>query len=208
MSNIETFRQDVRRWLDANCPPRMRTPMPQDEMPGGGRRAQYKHPGHESLARQHGGKGLDRADVADEIRRRRSRQGTESGAAGRTAPHQRAPGAVRHGHQHDRPGVARVRHRRTESRTSAEDRARTRSGGARATANRTPAPISPASRRAPWRTATSTSSTARRSGRRAPITPTGSSVWCAPIRRRRSTTASRSSCSTSISPASPSNRSC
>ncbi len=44
MSELETFRQDVRRWLDANCPPRMRTPMPQDEMPGGGRRAQYKHP--------------------------------------------------------------------------------------------------------------------------------------------------------------------
>ena len=42
MSGLEAFRQDVRRSLDANCPPRMRTPSA-DEMPGGGR-AQYKHP--------------------------------------------------------------------------------------------------------------------------------------------------------------------
>src|SRR5262249_61164155 len=41
---LEAFRHDVRSWLDANCPPSMRTPMPQDEMPGGGRRAQYKNP--------------------------------------------------------------------------------------------------------------------------------------------------------------------
>ena len=63
--------------------------------------------------------------MAGEVRRRRSRQGTASGAAGRTAPHQRAPGAVRHGHQHDRPRAARIRDRRAEGRTSAEDRART-----------------------------------------------------------------------------------
>ncbi len=43
-STLNAFRDDVRRWLDANCPPSMRTPMPQDELPGGGRRAQYKNP--------------------------------------------------------------------------------------------------------------------------------------------------------------------
>ncbi len=50
---------------------------------------------------------------------------SNAGAAGRTAPHQRAARVVRHGHQHDRPGAARIRYRRTEGRTSAEDRART-----------------------------------------------------------------------------------
>jgi len=40
----DTFRQDVRSWLEANCPASIRTPMPQDEMPGGGRRARYKNP--------------------------------------------------------------------------------------------------------------------------------------------------------------------
>ena len=93
-------------------------------MPGGGRRAQYKHPETkvwlDNMAEKgwtvptwpvkYGGAGLDKEQNA--------------GAAGRAAPHQRAAGAVRHGHQHDRPGAARVRHRRTESRASAEDRAR------------------------------------------------------------------------------------
>ncbi len=41
---MNDFRQDVRGWLEKNCPDSMRTPMPQDEMPGGGRRAQYKNP--------------------------------------------------------------------------------------------------------------------------------------------------------------------
>ena len=45
-------------------------------------------------------------------------------------------------------------------------------------------------------TATTSSSTARRSGRPMPTTPTGSSAWCAPIPRPRSTTASASCCST------------
>jgi alkylation response protein AidB-like acyl-CoA dehydrogenase len=43
-SPLETFRTEIRDWLEANCPPSMRTPMPADEYPGGGRRAQYRNP--------------------------------------------------------------------------------------------------------------------------------------------------------------------
>ncbi len=43
MSNLQSFRKETRSWLDANCPDSMRTPMPADEYPGGGRRAKYKN---------------------------------------------------------------------------------------------------------------------------------------------------------------------
>ena len=38
------FRAEVRDWLEANCPPSMRTPMPADEHPGGGKNATWKNP--------------------------------------------------------------------------------------------------------------------------------------------------------------------
>jgi len=41
---LEDFRRDIRAWLDHNCPPSMRTPMPADEYPGGGRRAEFPNP--------------------------------------------------------------------------------------------------------------------------------------------------------------------
>ncbi len=44
MSDLSAFRVEVRDWLEENCPPSMRTPMPADESPGGGRRAVYKNP--------------------------------------------------------------------------------------------------------------------------------------------------------------------
>ena len=44
MSSIENFRLELRDWLEANCPASMRTPMPADESPGGGKRAKYKNP--------------------------------------------------------------------------------------------------------------------------------------------------------------------
>ncbi len=40
----ERFRTETRTWLEANCPPSIRTPMPADEYPGGGRRARWKNP--------------------------------------------------------------------------------------------------------------------------------------------------------------------
>jgi len=42
--SLEAFRTETRTWLDANCPASMRTPMPADEYPGGGKRAEYKNP--------------------------------------------------------------------------------------------------------------------------------------------------------------------
>ena len=41
---LEEFRREVRAWLEENCPEPMRTPMPQDEMASGGKRARYKNP--------------------------------------------------------------------------------------------------------------------------------------------------------------------
>ena len=41
---LEEFRREVRAWMEENCPESMRTPMPQDEMPSGGRRARYRNP--------------------------------------------------------------------------------------------------------------------------------------------------------------------
>ncbi|MBT4160073.1 MAG: acyl-CoA dehydrogenase, partial [Gammaproteobacteria bacterium] len=40
----EKFRLQIREWLDENCPPSMRTPMPADETPTGGKKARYKNP--------------------------------------------------------------------------------------------------------------------------------------------------------------------
>ncbi len=44
MSDIGAFREEVRGWLEENCPASIRTAMPADEYPGGGRRASYKNP--------------------------------------------------------------------------------------------------------------------------------------------------------------------
>ncbi len=44
MSDLSAFRKEVSGWLEENCPPSMRTAMPADETPGGGRRAKYKNP--------------------------------------------------------------------------------------------------------------------------------------------------------------------
>ena len=44
MQNLDVFRDDVRGWLDENCPESMRTPMDASEQPGGGRNATYANP--------------------------------------------------------------------------------------------------------------------------------------------------------------------
>ena len=44
MSQLESFRQEVKDWLEENCPPSMKTPMPEDEVVWGGRNAIYKNP--------------------------------------------------------------------------------------------------------------------------------------------------------------------
>ncbi|MEM6707834.1 MAG: acyl-CoA dehydrogenase family protein [Pseudomonadota bacterium] len=44
MADLDSFRQDTRAWLDANCPASMRTPMPEDEVVWGGRGQTFKNP--------------------------------------------------------------------------------------------------------------------------------------------------------------------
>jgi alkylation response protein AidB-like acyl-CoA dehydrogenase len=44
MSDLNAFRSEVRGWLEENCPASMRTPMPEDEIIGGGSRQVYKNP--------------------------------------------------------------------------------------------------------------------------------------------------------------------
>lgn len=44
MNDLSAFRADTRAWLEANCPASMRTPMPEEDRPWGGRHPQYSHP--------------------------------------------------------------------------------------------------------------------------------------------------------------------
>jgi alkylation response protein AidB-like acyl-CoA dehydrogenase len=44
VDHLEQFRQEVRAWLEENCPPSMRTAMPEEETVWGGRKAQYSNP--------------------------------------------------------------------------------------------------------------------------------------------------------------------
>lgn len=44
MTELNAFREEIRGWLQDNCPKSIRTPMAADEYPGGGRRAEYKNP--------------------------------------------------------------------------------------------------------------------------------------------------------------------
>lgn len=44
MADQAAFQQEVRGWLEENCPASMRTPMPANEHPGGGKRATYPNP--------------------------------------------------------------------------------------------------------------------------------------------------------------------
>jgi alkylation response protein AidB-like acyl-CoA dehydrogenase len=89
-ADLETFRTEMRGWLDANCPASMRTPMVADEMPGGGRRAEFRNPETriwlERMAERgftvptwptrYGGAGLDRDEnrvLQEELRRLNAR---------------------------------------------------------------------------------------------------------------------------------------
>lgn len=44
MGSLEDFRMETRAWLEENCPPSMRTPAPDDETIGGGKKQVYKNP--------------------------------------------------------------------------------------------------------------------------------------------------------------------
>ena len=42
--DLDAFRAEVRDWLEANCPPSMRTPMKDDEIVWGGRKGEFVNP--------------------------------------------------------------------------------------------------------------------------------------------------------------------
>lgn len=44
MSDLQSFREETRAWLEENCPASMRTPMPVEEQPWGGRNPSYPNP--------------------------------------------------------------------------------------------------------------------------------------------------------------------
>ena len=44
MADIETFRAETRKWLEANCPASMRTPMVEEEVVWGGRGQKFVNP--------------------------------------------------------------------------------------------------------------------------------------------------------------------
>ncbi len=87
---LEEFRLEARRWLEANCPPSMRTPMPDDEVVWGGREANFKNPESKlwldrmgergwtapEWPKEYGGGGLSRAEariLEQELRRIQAR---------------------------------------------------------------------------------------------------------------------------------------
>ena len=77
MADVESFRAETRAWLEANCPPSMRAPMPDDEAVGGGKKEKYKNPDSKiwlermaakgwtapSWPREYGGGGLNDAEA-------------------------------------------------------------------------------------------------------------------------------------------------
>jgi acyl-CoA dehydrogenase len=90
LHDLDSFRAEIRAWLEENCPPSMRTPMPEDEVVWGGRKAVFKNPDSkiwlERMAgkgwttptwpAEYGGGGLSKAEslvLAEEMQRVRAR---------------------------------------------------------------------------------------------------------------------------------------
>ena len=95
MSELEMFRTEARDWLEANCPASMRTPMTEDEIVWGGKRATYKTPDAKlwldrmaergwtvpTWPRQYGGGGLTPQEarvLEEELRRIKARPALQS----------------------------------------------------------------------------------------------------------------------------------
>ena len=57
MSDLNTFREDTRNWLEENCPPEMRKPMSTDGVCWGGRKCKFSHPDQELWLKRMGEKG-------------------------------------------------------------------------------------------------------------------------------------------------------
>ena len=72
MADLEKFRNETRAWLEANCPPEMRQPIAdEDDRCWGGRNATFKSEAQRLWLERDGGARLDRAGLAEGIRRRR-----------------------------------------------------------------------------------------------------------------------------------------
>ena len=56
-SELESFRTEVRDWLEANCPEAMRTPLKDDEVVWGGSRETFKNPDSKVWLERMGEKG-------------------------------------------------------------------------------------------------------------------------------------------------------
>ena len=54
MTDLQTFREETRDWLEANCPPEMRKP---GDVAWGGRNAQFSHPDQKIWLERMGEKG-------------------------------------------------------------------------------------------------------------------------------------------------------
>ncbi len=77
MSDLDTFRAETRSWLEANCPPSMRTAQPDDEAIAGGTKETFKNPDSRvwldrmaakgwtapTWPREYGGAGLSEAEA-------------------------------------------------------------------------------------------------------------------------------------------------
>ena len=91
MDNLDQFRQEVKEWLEENCPPSMRTPMVPEEEVWGGRNAKYINPESKlwlermgnkgwtapNIPKEYGGGGLDRDQAKvlhQELHRIKARQ--------------------------------------------------------------------------------------------------------------------------------------
>jgi alkylation response protein AidB-like acyl-CoA dehydrogenase len=86
VTDLTAFREEVREWLEENCPATMRTAMPPEEHPGGGRRASHPNPDTKvwmdrmaergftvpMWPKEYGGAGLSKEEnqvLAEELRR-------------------------------------------------------------------------------------------------------------------------------------------
>jgi len=57
MEALEQFRSETRTWLEENCPPSIQAPMPEEETPWGGRKANWKNPESKQWLDAMGGRG-------------------------------------------------------------------------------------------------------------------------------------------------------
>ena len=188
MPDLESFRRETRAWLEANCPAEMRQPVvSENDVCWGGRHFKFQSEAQRrwlqrmgergwtvpTWPKAYGGGGLSKEEAAVLTQEMR--------ALGCRPP------LAELRHLDARAGAAQVRHRGTEARAPAEDRARRN-------------PLVPGLFRAecrlrsrlardarPRSTTTTSSSTARRSGPPTPTRPTGSSAWCAPSTAKKHT---------------------